>query len=46
MPDVAAKLATFGLDPVGGEPSALAKTIAEDDERFGRLVKEFGISVE
>lgn len=46
LPDVAARLATLGLDPVGGDPAVLAKTIAEDDERFGRLVKEFGISVE
>lgn len=46
MPDVAAKLTQLGLDPVGGDPSVLAKTILEDDERFGRLVKEFGITIE
>lgn len=45
-PDVSVKLAMLGLDPVGGDPAVLARTIAEDDERFGRLVKEFGISVE
>jgi hypothetical protein len=28
---------------VGGEPAVLARQIADDDQRFGRLVREFGI---
>jgi tripartite-type tricarboxylate transporter receptor subunit TctC len=43
MPDVQARMASLGIEPVGGEPSVLAKQIAADNERFGKLVKEFGI---
>lgn len=46
MPDVLSRMEQMGVEPVGGDPAALAKTIADDDERFGRLVKEFGISVD
>jgi tripartite-type tricarboxylate transporter receptor subunit TctC len=46
MPDVVARMSTLGVEPVGGEPAVLAKQIATDDERFGRLVKEFGITAE
>ncbi len=46
MPDVVAKMNALGVEPVGGEPAVLAKQIAADDERFGRLVKEFGITAE
>jgi tripartite-type tricarboxylate transporter receptor subunit TctC len=43
MPDVTAKMAALGIEPIGGDAAVLARQIAEDDERFGRLVKEFGI---
>ena len=43
MPDVQAKMASLGIEPIGGDGAVLAKQIAEDDERFGKLVKEFGI---
>lgn len=43
MPEVQARLATVGATAVGGEPSVLAEQMAQDDLRFGRLVKEFGI---
>jgi tripartite-type tricarboxylate transporter receptor subunit TctC len=43
MPDVQAKMAALGIEPVGGAPSVLAQQIAEDDRRFGALVREFGI---
>ena len=43
MPDVQAKMAALGIEPIGGDGAVLAKQIAEDDERFGKLVKEFGI---
>jgi len=36
-------MAALGIEPVGGAPSALAQQIADDDQRFGRLVREFGI---
>ena len=46
MPDVMQRMATLGIEPVGGEPAVLAKQIADDDARFGKLVKEFGITAE
>ena len=46
MPDIMARMATLGIEPIGGEPAVLARQIASDDERFGKLVKEFGIKAE
>jgi tripartite-type tricarboxylate transporter receptor subunit TctC len=46
MPDVMAKMNSLGIEGVGGEPGVLAKQIADDNERFGKLVKEFGITAE
>lgn len=43
MPDVAAKMKVFGALPAGGEPARLAKANADDNARFGRIIKEFGI---
>jgi len=43
MPDVQARMTALGIEPVGGEPSVLAAQIKSDNERFGKLVKEFGI---
>ncbi len=46
MPDVAARMATLGIEPIGGEPAVAAQQISLDHERFGKLVKEFGITAE
>ena len=46
MPDVLARMTTLGIEAVGGEPAVLAKQIADDNERFGKLVKELGITAE
>ncbi|MFN0161646.1 MAG: Bug family tripartite tricarboxylate transporter substrate binding protein [Burkholderiales bacterium] len=46
MPDVMARMNTLGIEPIGGEPGVLAKQIADDDSRFGKLVGEFGIKSE
>ena len=43
MPDVQSRMAALGIEPVGGEPAVLARQIADDDRRFGALVREFGI---
>ena len=43
MPDVQARMASLGIEPVGGDPAVLAAQIKSDNERFGKLVKEFGI---
>ncbi|WP_395703462.1 Bug family tripartite tricarboxylate transporter substrate binding protein [Aquabacterium sp.] len=46
MPDVVAKMNALGIEPVGGEPAVLARQIAADDARFGKLVKDFGIQAD
>ena len=46
MPDVVAKMNALGIEPVGGDPSVLAQQIATDNERFGKLVKAFGITAD
>ena len=46
MPDVMTRMATLGIEPIGGDPAVLVKQIAADEERFGRLVKGFGIKAE
>jgi tripartite-type tricarboxylate transporter receptor subunit TctC len=46
MPDVQQKMTALGYEVVGGEPQALASVIAADNERFGKIVKEFGITAE
>jgi tripartite-type tricarboxylate transporter receptor subunit TctC len=46
MPDVIARMNALGIEPIGGDGAVLAKQIADDDARFGKLVKEFGITAE
>ena len=46
MPDVMTRMAALGIEPVGGDPSVLTRQITSDDERFGKLIKEFGIKAE
>jgi tripartite-type tricarboxylate transporter receptor subunit TctC len=46
MPDVAAKMQTFGAIPAGGDPARLARTNAADHARFGKIIKDFGIQAD
>jgi tripartite-type tricarboxylate transporter receptor subunit TctC len=46
MPDVVAKMKVFGALPAGGEPGRLAKTNADDNARFGKIIKDFGIQAD
>jgi tripartite-type tricarboxylate transporter receptor subunit TctC len=46
MPDVVQKMQALGYEVVGGEPAALTSVIAADQERFGKVIKEFGITAE
>ncbi len=46
VPDVQARMAALGIEPIGGEPAVLAKQIALDNSRFGKLVKDFGIKAD
>ncbi|MFT4242704.1 MAG: tripartite tricarboxylate transporter substrate binding protein [Acidovorax sp.] len=46
LPDVAAKMKTLGVLPVGGPPAKLASTTIADLERFTRVVKELNIQAD
>jgi tripartite-type tricarboxylate transporter receptor subunit TctC len=46
MTPIKARMSVLGIDPIGGTPAVLAKQISDDEQRFGRLVKEFGIKAE
>ncbi len=46
MPEVVAKMATFGAVPVGGAPQVLAQANAADHERLGRVIRELGITAQ
>jgi tripartite-type tricarboxylate transporter receptor subunit TctC len=46
MSDVVPKMTTLGAIPTGGTPDALAKTVASDHQRFGKLIKDFGIQAD
>ncbi len=43
MPDVIAKMATFGALPAGGAPEVLGKTNADEYATMGKLIQELGI---
>ena len=43
MPDVATRMTMLALLPAGGDPSAIAKVIASDNSRYGKIIKEAGI---
>ena len=44
-PAARAKMLPSANDPVGGSPDVLAKQFHDDDEKYGRLVKELNIRV-
>ena len=46
MPDVVARMKVFGALPAGGEPARLAKQNADDNARFGKIIKEAGIQAD
>jgi tripartite-type tricarboxylate transporter receptor subunit TctC len=46
QPDVEAKFTANGLVVSPGTPQEMAASVADDAERFGKLVKELGITVE
>ena len=46
MPDVAARMHTLALIPVGGEPPALTKVVADNFNRYGKIIKEAGIQAD
>ena len=46
MPDVKEKMTTLALIPAGGDPVELAKANADHNNRFGKVIKEFGIQAD
>jgi len=46
LPDVAQRLETAGLDPVGGTPQEFADEVKRDIQRFGGLVKSLDLHAE
>lgn len=46
MPDVVARMEGIALAPAGGEPGKLAKLVADDYVRYGKIVSEFGIKAD
>jgi tripartite-type tricarboxylate transporter receptor subunit TctC len=45
QPAIRERIAPQGLEAVGGSPEAFAKLYSDDYEKYGRLVKELGITV-
>jgi len=45
QPAIRERIASQGLEAVGGSSEAFAKLYADDYEKYGRLVKELGITV-
>lgn len=46
MPDVIEKMHSRGVVPAGGAPSVLGNTIAQDQVRFTKLIKDLNIKIE
>ncbi|MEO6626681.1 MAG: tripartite tricarboxylate transporter substrate binding protein, partial [Burkholderiaceae bacterium] len=46
MPDVKEKMIGLALVPAGGDPVELAKANADHNNRFGKVIKEFGIQAD
>ena len=45
-PDVKAKLATLGVDPVGGTGAAFTQFVKGDAERWAKIVKSANVKLE
>jgi len=43
MPDVISRMETIALTPAGGDPASMSKLVQNDYQRYGQIVKEFGI---
>ncbi|WP_198968787.1 Bug family tripartite tricarboxylate transporter substrate binding protein [Xylophilus sp. ASV27] len=46
MPDIVARMAVLGTEPVGGAADVLAKTNAADFTRFGKVIQDLGIQAD
>jgi tripartite-type tricarboxylate transporter receptor subunit TctC len=45
MEDVRARFAGLGVEPVGGPPEAFARHVRAESEKWGKVVRAAGISV-
>jgi tripartite-type tricarboxylate transporter receptor subunit TctC len=46
MPDVQGRMTQLALVPSGGEPGVLARALSNDYDRYGKVIKEFGIQAD
>jgi tripartite-type tricarboxylate transporter receptor subunit TctC len=46
MPDIVAKLADLGLEPVGGSPDELARFQKAEIQKWAKVVKEANVKPE
>ena len=46
MEDVKQRVASLGVDPVGGSPEAFAKHIRTESDKWGKLIKTAKITIE
>jgi tripartite-type tricarboxylate transporter receptor subunit TctC len=46
MTDVQARMTQLALVPLGGEPAALGRALSNDHDRYGKVIKEFGIQAD
>lgn len=46
MPDVVSRMTTLALIPVGGDPWALAQINADHNQRYGKVIRETGITAD
>lgn len=46
LPDVRQRIASAGLEVIGGAPSVLAKFMKDDSERYGAIARELGIKAD
>jgi tripartite-type tricarboxylate transporter receptor subunit TctC len=45
-PDFKKKMEDIGAEPIGNTTEQMAKQIKEDTERFAKLVKDAGVSID
>jgi tripartite-type tricarboxylate transporter receptor subunit TctC len=46
MPDIRAKLAGMGLEPVGNTPAEFAATVRNDYAKWGKVIRDANIKLD
>jgi len=45
-PDVMERMAAIGMEPVGTSPEQYEKTLRQENERLGRLIRRLGLRID